>query len=160
MPADMLVKLYDLAFPYKGLVQLESQGITIRRAMHLDRDRITDYVGTQFSAAWKAECEAAFFRQPPTFFVAVMDREVVGFACYDCTAKGFFGPTGVTETVRGRGIGTALLYACLASMRDEGYAYAVIGWVSDAMSFYVKTVGAVPIPDSHPGVYRRKIDIG
>ena len=92
-------------------------------------------------------------------FLAVKDKEIIGFACYDCTAKGFFGPTGVTEEFRGRGVGTALLYACMAAMKEEGYAYAVIGWVSDAQAFYEKTVQAIPIPDSHPGVYIRKIDM-
>lgn len=38
-------------------------------------------------------------------------------------------------------------------MRDIGYAYAIIGGVGPA-AFYEKTVGAILIPDSAPGVYR------
>ncbi|MBP7401567.1 MAG: GNAT family N-acetyltransferase [Clostridia bacterium] len=159
-PTDMLVRLYDL--PETGSPEsLAALGdVSIRRAMHIDRDRIVEYVATHFSAGWRSECQAAFSRQPASMFIAVREREIVGFACYDCTAKGMFGPTGVTAEFRGRGIGTGLLRACLLAMRDEGYAYAAIGWVTDALEFYTKTVGAVPIPDSHPGIYRRMIGMG
>jgi predicted N-acetyltransferase YhbS len=88
----------------------------------------------------------------------VKEGAVVGFACYDVTAKGLFGPLGVTESFRGRGIGKALLLKCLLSMREEGYAYAIISWVG-AAEFYRRTVGAQVIEDSFPGVYRRSIGI-
>ena len=35
-------------------------------------------------------------------------------------------------------------------MREYGYAYAVIGWVSDAELFYRKTVGAEWIRGGNP----------
>jgi predicted GNAT family acetyltransferase len=159
MPNDMLVKLYDLGDAVPGLDILAARGIRVKRAMHIDRDRIVEYVAANFSAGWRSECQAAFSRQPASMFIAVKDREIIGFACYDCTAKGVFGPTGVTASLRGQGIGAALLLSCMLSMREEGYAYATIGWVSDALVFYEKTVGAVVIPDSHPGVYRRMVGI-
>ena len=43
------------------------------------------------------------------------------------TAKAFFGPTGVDETYRGKGIGKALLLVCLHDMYAQGYAYGIIG---------------------------------
>ncbi len=155
MPTDMLVRLYDLKDSDPSTEAVALQGISIKRAMHIDRDRIVDYVATHFSPGWRSECQAAFSRQPVSMFIAVKDREIIGFACYDCTAKGVFGPTGVTADFRGHGVGTVLLRKCLLSMREEGYAYATIGWVTDALAFYEKTVGAIPIPDSHPGIYRR-----
>lgn len=158
--ADMLVRLYDLPETDPRTAGLAAAGVSVRRAMHIDRDRIVDYVSRHFSPGWRSECQAAFSRQPASMFIAVKDREIIGFACYDCTAKGMFGPTGVTETLRGVGIGTELLRRCLFSMREEGYAYAVIGWASDAAAFYTKTVGAEPIPNSHPGIYRRMIGMG
>ena len=78
---------------------------------------------------------------------------VLGFACYDATAKDFFGPTGVMESQRGKGIGAALLIACMQAMAAEGYAYAVIGGAGP-VAFYEKVVGATVIPDSVPGPYR------
>ena len=75
-----------------------------------------------------------------------------GFACYDTTAKAFFGPTGVLERERRQGIGTALLLVTLRAMAAEGYAYGIIGGVGPA-DFYAKAVGAVPIASSTPGIY-------
>jgi predicted N-acetyltransferase YhbS len=78
---------------------------------------------------------------------------VVGFACHDTTYKNFFGPTGVDESQRGRGLGKALLLACLHAMAAQGYGYAIIGGVGPA-EFYAKTVGAVEIEGSTPGIYK------
>jgi hypothetical protein len=37
-------------------------------------------------------------------------------------------------------------------MRAQGYGYAIIGGVADS-AFYARTIGAVPIDGSHPGIY-------
>jgi GNAT superfamily N-acetyltransferase len=59
----------------------------------------------------------------------------------------------VDETYRGRGIGKALLLACLHDMWAQGYGYAIIGWAGP-VDFYIRAVGAIVIPDSSPGIYR------
>ena len=86
------------------------------------------------------------------------DGQILGFACYDATALGFFGPIGVDPEARGLRIGQALLLTCLHAMAWEGYGYAVIGWCDGAADFY-RTVGAVEIPNSAPAqsVYSRLI---
>jgi GNAT superfamily N-acetyltransferase len=95
---------------------------------------------------------------PPTCHIATFDSKIVGFACHDATAKGYFGPTGISPAVRGIGIGAALLIASLRAMQEAGYAYAVIGGVGvDAQGFYQKVVGAVEIAGSEPGIYRDQI---
>jgi hypothetical protein len=38
-------------------------------------------------------------------------------------------------------------------MKSQGYGYAIIGGVGPA-EFYAKTVGAIAIEGSEPGVYR------
>jgi hypothetical protein len=53
---------------------------------------------------------------------------------------------------RGRGIGGALLIAGLWGLADLGYAYGIIG-AAGPVEFYQKTVNAIVIPDSVPGVY-------
>ena len=65
--------------------------------------------------------------------------------------KNFFGPVGVEENFRDKDIGTALLLRCLHTMAADGYAYAVIGGVGN-VDFYARTVNAVEIPGSSPGV--------
>ena len=58
----------------------------------------------------------------------------------------------VAERHRARGVGAALLVEAMHAMRARGYAYAVIGAAGPA-AFYEKTVGAIAIPDSEPGLY-------
>lgn len=147
---DMLVNLSRI--PQQNTVD----GVQIVRVQPPDRLILLSFVGKHFSQGWVSECGLALSFLPGRCFAAVRDGKPVGFACYDTTAKGFFGPIGVAETERGKGVGAALLIACLSAMREEGYGYAVIGWCDEAEAFYRKTVGAVPIPDSAPrqSVYR------
>lgn len=150
--ADMLVKLYELP-PLEPIIQQQAeQGIAIRRAIAPEKHHVVAWARDLFSDYWVSECETAFARQPISCFLAVEDGTLIGFGCYDTTRKGFFGPTGVSEAARGRGTGKALLIACLASMWNEGYGYAIIGGVGPA-EFYTKACGATLIEDSTPGVY-------
>jgi predicted N-acetyltransferase YhbS len=66
--------------------------------------------------------------------------------------KGYFGPTGVAESARGIGLGKALLFKALEALRDDGYAYGVIGGVGPR-EFYEKACGAFEIPGSDPGIF-------
>ena len=74
-----------------------------------------------------AKRRSPFRRQPPSCFLATRSGKLIGFACYDSIARGFFGPTGVDQEARGAGIGRALLLATLLDMRTLGYGYAIIG---------------------------------
>ncbi len=150
---DMLVKLYELP-PLESALQAQQEaGVTVRRALALEKRQMVEWVGTTFQPNWASECEVAFAHQPIGCFIAVEANKIVGFACHDATCKNFFGPTGVSETHRGRGIGKVLLLACLHAMKAQGYGYAIIGWVGPA-DFYAKAVGAIEIENSDPGVYR------
>ena len=150
---DMLVKLYDLPDSSELFTGLAKADISIRRAMAPDKHKVLAFVKKEFSDAWADETDVAFARQPITCFIAAHKRDLVGFACHDATCVNFFGPTGVAAGARNKGIGAALLFACLADMRSQGFAYAIIGGVGPA-EFYVKTVGAIPIEGSAPGIYR------
>ena len=164
---DMLVKLYNVAPDSVLISRLEAQQITIKRALAPDAQRIIRFIETntethwpqESKESWMGECAAALANHPPTCYLAVQQRTIVGFACYNATAKGYFGPTGVLREAQGKGVGKALLLASLLAMWDEGYGYAIIGWPArSAMGFYEKTVQAEIIVDSSPGIYRRPID--
>jgi GNAT superfamily N-acetyltransferase len=150
--ADMLVRLYDVPAVEDDLARLAERGVTIRRAMTYEKHRVIQWIDRTFSAGWASECETAFGRHPVSCFIAVEAGQLIGFAGYDCTCRNFFGPTGVAESSRGQGVGTALLLACLHAMADEGYAYAIIGGVGPT-DFYARAVDAIEIPGSTPGIY-------
>lgn len=149
---DMLVRLYDLPDSTALYERVEAGGYRLRRARAFERHDVTEFVGREFSEKWVSEVEVAMSRQPVACWIATRERAVAGFACYDTTMRGFFGPTGVSESARGAGLGKALLMRSLESMRELGFAYAVIGGVGPK-EFYEKVCGAIEIPGSDPGIY-------
>ncbi len=151
--ADLLVKLYELPPLEDTLNTLRDKDIIIRRAKVPEKHIVVKWVKQHFGDAWASECEVCFSRQPVSCFIALKDKQIVGFSCYEATMKNFFGPMGVVEEYRNLGIGKGLLLCALHSMKNEGYAYAIIGGVGP-FEFYKKTVNAIEIEGSTPGIYR------
>jgi predicted GNAT family acetyltransferase len=154
--SDMLVKLYDFTVDLTVFEKLRTEGIEIKRALAPDKRLVADWVCHNFGECWASECEVAFANHPVSCYVAVKSGEIIGFACYEATARDYFGPTGVAEAFRGKGAGAALLYSCLNSLKELGYAYAIIG-SAGPVDYYRKTVGAIIIEDSEPGIYKNLI---
>jgi len=153
---DMLVRLYDLPEVAPLVAGLAEQGVVIRHAMAYEKSAVVNWVRETFGEGWASECDVAFSHQPISCFLATEEGRIIGFACYESTCRDFFGPTGVVEGKRGRGIGKALFLSCLHAMAAYGYAYAIIGGVGPT-EFYVKTVRATPIEGSKPGIYRDRL---
>jgi GNAT superfamily N-acetyltransferase len=168
---DLLVRLYALPPLAPRLDALAPAGVTVRRALASERHVVVELARKLGSPGWASEVEVAFARRPLGCFVAVerqmgagepaapasgyatAPEALVGFACIEATAPGFFGPEVVRDDRRGRGIGAALLLAALHALAAEGHAYAIVGWASE-LEFYRKVAGAVPIAGSEPGIYR------
>jgi GNAT superfamily N-acetyltransferase len=121
-----------------------------------EKSHLRRFVLEHFHEGWADEAEAGLASSPATTLMATVPGEtgskIVGFASYDCTAKAFFGPTGVDPAFRGRGIGTALLLATLHAQHAAGYGYAVIGDAGPTR-FYQDACGAIIIEGSEPGIY-------
>ncbi|MCC7189363.1 MAG: GNAT family N-acetyltransferase [Anaerolineales bacterium] len=156
---DMLVKLYDFQPDRDFLTKPAAHGVVIRKPIGPEQHLIVDWVRDNFEDGWASEMDVALSNRPVTCFIACRGEALIGFACYDATALGFFGPGGVVEDSRGQGVGKALLLACLLDMQSKGYGYAVIGDAGPA-EFYRKAVGAIEIPNSTPGVYRSMLRRG
>ncbi|MGP4040861.1 GNAT family N-acetyltransferase [Gracilibacillus sp. D59] len=146
---DMLVPLYKLA-PYEPD---SSNTWIIRRPIPPEKHLVIQWVREHFSEHWASECEVACTQTPASCLIAIQDGEILGFACFDVTYLNFFGPTGVSEKARGKGIGSALLLESLHALQRKGYAYAIIGGAGP-VAFYKKAVGAIEIPDSDDGAYK------
>lgn len=157
MAQDLLVKLWELPEKAPALKRMAEQNISIKRVIAPDKQRVLSFVQTHFGDGWMHECEAALSTVPSTCYIAVQNKEVIGFACFEATGKDYFGPIGIAPELRAGGVGTALLLMCLHSMWEMGYAYAIIGWADEAKAFYRKTVGAVPIEGGHPAIYQNLI---
>ena len=145
---DLLVNLLKIP----PVEDTAADGFSIRRAQPFELTPIRTFVTANFSQSWADEISVGFARQPISVFIATIERKLVGFAAYECTRRGYFGPTGVIQAAQGKGIGKALLLASLWALRERGYVYAIIG-AAGPVRFYQKTVGAIIIPDSEPGIY-------
>ena len=142
---DLLVNLLKLPACEK------SQEFVVRRAQPFELTSVREFVATNFTKGWADEISVGFARQPVSVYIAIQHK-IVGFSAYECTRRGFFGPTGVVEAAQHKGIGKALLLASLWGLREMGYVYGIIG-AAGPVDFYQKTVGAIIIPDSEPGIY-------
>jgi GNAT superfamily N-acetyltransferase len=145
---DLLVNLLKLP----AREEIADPGINIRRAQTFEITPVREFIENDFSIAWADEVSVGFANKPVTVFIATRGGHVVGFAGYECTRKAYFGPTGVAENERGRGIGKALLIESLWGLRELGYVYGIIG-AAGPVDFYQQAVGAIVIPESEPGIY-------
>ncbi|HEX6716060.1 MAG TPA: GNAT family N-acetyltransferase [Pyrinomonadaceae bacterium] len=145
---DLLVNLLKLP----PLEDETAREFNVRRAQPFELTALRRFVAENFSQSWADEISVGFAHQPISVFVATIDRELAGFAAYECTRRGFFGPTGVVPAARDKGIGKALLLVSLWALREMGYVYAIIG-AAGPVRFFQKTLGAIIIPDSEPGIY-------
>jgi len=156
----MIVNL--MVLDYVPSQRLRDAGFVVRRAHVVDKKAILEFVGSNFTGegAWVAECEAALHNSPPSCFLATKGTEIVGFACYDATAKDYFGPLGVHPDYRGLHLGVELLLVSLDAMKHQGYGYAIIGWPSDP-KFYAQHAGAIEIPGTEPQntIYRNTLGV-
>jgi hypothetical protein len=166
--SDMLVKLYELPPLQPALDAIRETGIEVRPARVGEEYVIGPWVQRQFNEVWSQGITYAIHRNPCSLFIAVekqspdinrsdlyqlpMER-LVGFACYDVSHRGLFGPIGVAGSSQRQGIGKALALTALHAMWMENYAYAVIGWAGP-VEWYKKIIGATIIPGSEPGPFR------
>lgn len=150
---DLLVKLYALPPLEAELEAMRTLDITLRRPLAPERHRVVEWTQEHWNPHWASEITVAFAHHPIHAFIAVRKQALLGFACYDCTMLGFFGPTGVLPEHRRQGLGRALLIAALHALREKGYAYGIIGGAGP-VDFYKKHVGATVIDGSAPGIYR------
>jgi len=150
--ADMLVNLLKLPPLEEAVAAVSSKRYRVRRAQPFEITPVCRFVRETFGVGWADEISVGFANKPVSVYIATSEGRVVGFGAYECTRKAFFGPTGVAAEHRGRGLGRALLIACMWGLHELGYVYGIIGGAGPT-EFYARCVGAIPIPGSSPGIY-------
>lgn len=142
---DLLVPLHRLPEPVGP-----THPFLIRSVFPAERNEAAAWVQDEFGSRWASEFQYAASLVPISAYIAIENGSLLGFACFDAAARGVFGPTGVSASGRGRGVGTALLLRALRDMRAIGYAYAVIG-AAGPVEYYQRIVGAIPIDPEASG---------
>src|SRR5256885_15374786 len=98
---DMLVNLLKLA-PLEPVVsELRQAGIVIRRAQPHEITPIRDFLLKNFEAGWADEISVGYANKPVSVFIALLERQGVGFAAFESTRRNFFRPTGGAKSERG-----------------------------------------------------------
>ena len=88
---DLLVKLYELNDEWSFLTEQEKLGIIIRKPIGPEKNVVVNWVKEKFGDGWAGETDMALANRPISCFVAIKGQTLLGFACYDATALGFFG---------------------------------------------------------------------
>lgn len=113
----------------------QEDGITIRHVTAADLPDLMPFIVKHFGWDWYRHAQAyllEMFGGSPTaplcFLVARRHGEVVGF----CQQRGErFGPFGVDEAYRNKGIGRLLLFRCLDAMSAQHVFYAYFLWTDE-----------------------------
>ncbi|WP_435622850.1 GNAT family N-acetyltransferase [Flagellimonas sp.] len=151
---DMLVRLMNLPDVNGDANNLfTTENIVFRKPIAAEKSLVLKWVEKNFSMNWKDEVDVAFSNVPVNCFIAQREQEILGFACFECSAKNFFGPTGVIPSERGKNVGKILLIKALEALKEMGYAYAIIGGVGP-VDYYEKTVNAKVIEGSEKSIYQ------
>lgn len=139
---DLITYLGDYESPKLSFNQ-------VKRIEQSDFEKLIPFVEKHF-AGWVQTIQGAKEINNPSIFIAFdANGEIIGFAAFDLykNKKCYFGPMGVANFDRTKGIGFSLLHHCLREMKKIGYEYAVIGGAGP-IEFYEEACQAVVIPST------------
>ncbi len=109
-----------------------SRGYVIERARPEQAPELAGAIEAEFSASWAFEIERALAFQPSGLHVArvAQDQSLAGFAAHDGNnaGLGWFGPAGTWQAHRGKGLGAALLMACLVDVARD-HRQCTVAWI-------------------------------
>jgi len=138
LAADLRAERFAIKALAKSLGSIAAAGFEIERVAP-GEDRFFAWIDYEFGGTWSAEAFAG------RSIVAKKGDRFAGFATYDARGLkfswlrglgshdgvGIFGPFGVGAEFRGSKLGPLLLQAALGSLREAGYAQALIPAVGD-----------------------------
>lgn len=114
--------------------ELAQQGVGMALFEPRHVQALTDFLRREFPGDWQRYLRETMLdivagRRPADELVLAFEGEtILGFAQSEGER---FGPFGVAESVRGRGVGVALLFCALDGMRARGHPRAWFMWTDD-----------------------------
>jgi len=152
---NLLADLDDPRFAtqpvHEALEALYARGIRVQRYVRTP-ERYLSWIDAQFGGSWSSEAYAG------GSYIAEDAKGPLGFATFDPRGLhfrwlrawatrhdvGIFGPFGLVPRARKTGLGPVLLQGALFSLRERGYARALIPAVQSGrlIKYYERTTGA------------------
>ncbi|MEM2174253.1 MAG: GNAT family N-acetyltransferase [Candidatus Micrarchaeia archaeon] len=99
-------------------------------------EEVFKWIKINFSPFWALEAINALKRKNGGILIAYKNKDILGFSVYGAYYPSRFGPIGVESKMRGKGIGTILLYKTIKKIRINGQRIAVIPWVGKKVTFF------------------------
>ena len=120
----------------------EAPGIHIADFMPIFTEQLLDFIEKNFNSDWYFRAEAVASKgEPEQICLALKDDEIVGYSMFSGPEGKHwfmpgerFGPFGVREDFRGKGIGKSLLGRTLLHMRSRGIKVAYFLWTDEKAS--------------------------
>jgi mycothiol synthase len=112
---------------------LREQGIIVRQATPADILPLLAFLDIHF-AHWRPDANAVLhdrFTADPRYVTMHIAEELGAIIGYAQSRAERFGPFGVNEAYRGRGVGAVLLSTTLLAMRAQGFHSGWFLWTSD-----------------------------
>lgn len=141
---SMQRNLFTYSIPGKTkekIEQLREEGINFHTYSLLYMEKLLSFVGEEFEAGWVRNIlQAIRNREAEDTILIVTDKEdqVIGYCMRKIDGNdGRFGPIGVKESIRSKGVGGVLFDLQMREMQKRGIYYAYFLWThGDAMRFY------------------------
>jgi GNAT superfamily N-acetyltransferase len=146
--------IYDLSrfyYPHRVLrlkQHLEKEdGLEFSSVGGSEQIEVLDWIEAHFYPLWRSESAYALNRPAPSVFIS-RDKtgELLGFATINGVAPGRFGPMGVSDDQRRRGIGTILLFDAFQALKDQRFTKATVHWTGQ-LYFYTQVPGLKGVRD-------------
>jgi ribosomal protein S18 acetylase RimI-like enzyme len=143
-PLAMQTSLWDLSVP-QWVVDRREKLATEQTVVSPYRPELTldllEFAETEFAGDWVRVARETAGKilggdSPLRLMIATDQQKVVGYSHYDNER---FGPIGVAEAQRGRGIGQVLMYATLQAQRAAGFRAAWFLWSDDKTAAKIYT---------------------
>ncbi len=126
---DANLVTFDFTPYHQRADRLAAEGVRIEALSAATLPAFLRFAEAELPYDWLRSARELLARAPlEQVQVALADGRVIGY----CQHEGeHFGPFGVSDGWRGRGVGTVLLARCLESMRKSGLHHAWVLWTSD-----------------------------
>ncbi|MDI3548655.1 MAG: hypothetical protein PWR10_2307 [Halanaerobiales bacterium] len=131
-------ELQDMVVPERvnqKIKELEAGGIYIKEFAKKYTYSLLNFLRREFPGDWAGTIvDKIKAGNEDEIIIAVRDEEVLGY----CQFEGpHFGPFGVSEKVRGKGIGSLLFWKVVEKMKENGHHFIWLAWTGgDAARFY------------------------
>ena len=98
------------------------------------------FISKYFSTSWALEVEFGLINIPAAHCTVLKNiaGDIVGFAAVHAVNRNWFGPMGIKDELRGRGLGKLILLHAMRQATENGINSLILSGVNDKAQFYRK----------------------